>query len=148
MSLDFSYSFRRIWDFMIFLSNTVVFIIDVILSGIAGYFAFKAIQGLPKPETFIELAKFYFKSPDDYGKAILLTLIASVFIIFAGFAIIAYSIKLADFHNVIRIILFILGVAVIFGAFYFFGYFISLIFVILTIGAIAAFLLSNSSSNR
>lgn len=63
-------------QFINLISNSAFYWLIIITSIILGYYTYKINLIIPKPETFIELFKYYFTQPEDYLLATILNIIS------------------------------------------------------------------------
>lgn len=130
-----------------FLRNKFVYALLFLLTGLLGYFAYNMINSLPNPGTIPEFIKYYFRSPNIYFKATLLTFSAFFASISLGASTILQG-AAEDLHIAVKIFIIVLGVIIIVISFYFFSYFILLIVSILILVAIFSVLLSDNGKGR
>ncbi|MCB2313254.1 hypothetical protein LGL55_18395 [Clostridium tagluense] len=131
-----------------FLRNRFIYASLFILTGVLGYFAYGMIHTLPHPGTIPEFIKYYFQSPSAYFKATILTFAAFFVSVSLGASTIWQALDIEKLHIAVRIFVVIIGVIIIASSFYFFSYFILLIVSVLILGAIVAFVLSDSGKGR
>ncbi|MEK5207501.1 hypothetical protein [Psychrobacillus sp. FSL H8-0510] len=118
------------------------YLILVVTTFIVSVLGYIYVQKLPKPETLIELGKYYFESPGDYILSIILFLIISLAYAFAAASGIYNTYLNWDdlsaigktFSIMLTVIFFVL-------AFYFAGYFLLTVFVFIALGVIAIFII-------
>ncbi len=127
--------------------NRWMYLSAFVATCLLSYYAIELIGTLPKPETFVELVKFYFKSPVDYFKVTLISMFAFLFCAFvAGGSI--RSVYIDDFSNVWnKILLVSTGIIVLGLGVYFLIYFSWLLIVLSVIAVFAYALLTDDSSN-
>jgi hypothetical protein len=115
-------------------------------SALVSYFAYRFNLELPKPETIIEVGKFYLSDPGPYIKGLLFNLIAAFSWVFLGSAMIYDVIQSReDYPNWFNILFSFLGLIFIGVSLYFLGYFILLLVTILLIGIIAYFFIQGDN---
>jgi len=121
----------------------------IIASLVAGYFAWEMIVDLPKPETFIELGKYYFTNTGDYLKATGLSLLTGIALIFACVTglVSAFS-NYTDYSNLYRWCIIIVGALVGVVSFYFLYYGGYLLLVMAVIGLIGIVIFNSDSNSK
>jgi hypothetical protein len=113
------------------------------------YLSYKFNAGLPKPETFKELVKFYFTNTGPYLEGTLFNVITASAWFLLGTAMIHDVIQFKEEYPLwFSIIFSILGLVFVLVAFYFFSYFVMLILTLLVIGIIAYFVINALADNK
>lgn len=130
-----------------FLKNKYVYLIMMVLAIGIGYYAVQQINILPKPGTMAEFIKFYFKSAGVYARITGISFLAFAAIELWGFGTILIGASLEDIHIAIKVIIIIVGIAMMLGALFFFSYFIMLVASILVVGLVGMIVLGSSSSS-
>ncbi|MCM3270862.1 hypothetical protein [Paenibacillus elgii] len=114
-----------------------------------GYFTLGKIAALPKPETIIELIKFYFTHPTEYFGTTFLALVTGLFFFVLGLIGLVQGVDSEhDYSNILRITLIAIGLLLFGLSFYFLYYALLLVFVIVIIGLFAIYAFSNSNGRR
>jgi hypothetical protein len=128
--------------------NKWLYLSAFVVTCLLSYYAIELIGTLPKPETFMELVKFYFKSPFDYFEVTLISMIAFLFCAFVS----AISIRSAyiDEHLSMwsKILLVAVGISVLGLGVYFLIYF-SWLFIVLSVIALFVWTaMTNETTSR
>lgn len=119
------------------------------LSLFISYWAINFNQGLPKPETIIELGKFYLQSPGPYFKGTLFNIASGILWITIGSSFIFEIIKNNnEYPTWFKVIFITFSLLFIFISFYFFGYFLLLLITLAIIGLVGYFILLALGDNR
>lgn len=107
------------------------------------------IVALPKPETFIEIGKYYFTNTGDYLKATGLSLLTGLLLISSSFiALVSAISNECNYGNIYRSIIIITGSLAGITSVYFLYYGGYLLLVILVIGLIGMFLFNSDTSSK
>lgn len=130
------------------LVNPGLLIFMLIAASVVGYFAYDAILTLPKPETFAELVKYLFHQTSDYFKTLFLALMSGLLVLASGITMIILGGKYLQNYKVISIAIALLGAIMAVGSFYFFGYFIWLLVIVLVLGVILIWFINESNTTR
>lgn len=129
--------------------RNLYFYLIVLVSAVAiSYYAYERIETLPKPETFIELLKFYFKDPVNYAKITGMALVAGIVNLFLGIATVGNGIFYTNRETYWYSTPFTLfGVATVAAGVYFISYFGWLLFVVAAVG-FAVFIAADRKNAR
>lgn len=136
---DGAVEFKVKWEYWFF----------VVGSLIVGYYAWEMIVALPKPETFIELGKYYFTDTGDYLKATGLSLLTGILLILSSFiALVSAIVNECNYGNIYRWFIIIAGSLVGITSVYFLYYGGYLLLVLVVIGLIGIFLFNSDTSSK
>jgi hypothetical protein len=128
--------------------NRWLYLSAFVVTCLLSYYAIELIGTLPKPETFMELVKFYFKSPFDYFEVTLISMFAFLFCAFVS----AISIRSAYIDEQLsmwsKILLVAVGISVLGFGVYFLIYFSWLLIVLSVIALFAWASLSDEKAGR
>ncbi|KLV23065.1 hypothetical protein ABW02_20270 [Niallia circulans] len=144
---------QKIWDFITSITqNKTNFIFSLVFSSISCYFTFLYNAALPKPETPIELMKYYFISPGDYLLNTGLNLLSLISLLLVGISLIYFASHNGNYYkNWFLVLSGLMGIGFIVAAAYFFSYFILLLFSFILLSIIVwvvIWALSDSKSYR
>jgi hypothetical protein len=115
----------------------LILLISTIAVSILGYIY---VQKIPKPETFIELGKYLYRSPEDYLFSIVLFLLISLaYSVCAASGTYNTYLSWEDLGTFGKIFSILLIVFMLVLAIYFAAYFVLTFFVLLVLGIIAVF---------
>lgn len=133
-------------SFFELLSNWITLAILFVAGVITDYFAYIWIQKLPKPESFLELLKYYFNLPKEYFGTLGLSFIAFLLTLMFALGLGAKAAINEDYYGAIRIIMVIFAVLIGLFSLFFVGKALWLLTVLLIAGAVIAFLMNNSNN--
>lgn len=128
--------------------NKWLYLSAFVVKCLVSFYAIELIGTLPKPETFMELVKFYFKSPFDYFEVTLISMLAFLFC--ALIAVVSIRSAYIDEHLNMwsKIILSAVGISALGLGVYFLVYFSWLLIVLSVIAVFAYASLSNEDNGR
>jgi len=130
-------------------SNKINVLFGVIFSAIISWYSFNFNRELPKPETFIELSKYYLDSPGPYLGGMFLNLISSIIVLTLGISFIYFSIRERDEYQTWYLIFTaILGLGLVLTTIYFLGYFFLLLLTLIIIAIGGLFIVKALEENR
>ncbi|MDQ0496410.1 hypothetical protein [Paenibacillus brasilensis] len=126
------------WTYWLFIATALT----------AGYFSWEMILNLPKPETFLELGKYYFTDTAAYLRATALSLITGLMLLVGCFIGLVSAISNeAEYSNLYRVFIIIVGLLTGLASLYFLYYGVYLLFVLAIIALIAVVALNSGTSN-
>lgn len=109
-------------------SNKINVLITSLLSLVISWYSFNFNKALPKPETFLEIGKYYFGNPGPYFGGLFLNLVSSLFIVTLGLSFIYFAIRERDIYQTWYLVFTgLFGLCLIFTSVYFWGYFFLLL---------------------
>jgi len=129
-------------QFINFLSSVVSslsnFTIFLVVTCVISWFSYSFNSDLPKPETFIELIKFYMKDPGNYLTGVLLNVFSGFLWFVLGSALIFFGVSEREYYSTwVIVLLLCLSLIPFFLSFYFVGYFLLLLISLAILAGIA-----------
>lgn len=116
--------------------------------GIA-YYSISFNSDLPKPETFIELAKFLWSNSGPYLFGMILNLLASLLSITLSSSLFYFLLgNYKEYRPIVLIIVGLIGLTIFIVSFYFLHYFFLLLVTLILIGLIVFFVFQSLAESR
>lgn len=128
--------------------NRWLYLSAFVVTCLLSYYAIELIGTLPKPETFMELVKFYFKSPFDYFEVTLISMFAFLFCAFVSAISIRFSYIDEQLSMWSKILLVAVGISVLGFGVYFLIYFSWLLIVLSVIALVVWAAMTNDTTGR
>lgn len=135
--------------FIGFFSYTQSYVVLLLSTLIASFFGIQYVEKVPKPETFVELIKYFFNDRGSYSTSIILFLLIGIAYILLV-VITSYNTYYSwnELSNVWKISITIYTLVLVVAAIYFITYFVLVLVPILLLGLVATFVIWNLDSKR